>query len=74
LFTRQAFDAVSTGSSAAIVVRIYGSDLAMLREKAHEMENAIAVWTASCTRTRYCRRACRTSWYCLTWWPRGKSV
>ena len=33
---------VLTGSSDAIVVRIFGSDLDVLREKAHELEEALA--------------------------------
>ena len=41
-YLRERIKEVLTGSSEAIVVRIYGPDLEVLREKAHEIEEAIA--------------------------------
>ena len=41
-YLRERIKEVLTGSSEAIVVRIYGPDLEVLREKAHELEEAIA--------------------------------
>ncbi len=41
-YLRERIKEVLTGASASIVVRIYGSDLATLREKADQVEEAIA--------------------------------
>ena len=41
-YLNERIDEVLTGSSDAIVVRIYGPDLAVLREKAAEIESALA--------------------------------
>jgi CzcA family heavy metal efflux pump len=41
-YLRERIKEVLTGSSEAIVVRIYGPDLEVLRQKAHEIENHIA--------------------------------
>lgn len=41
-YLRERIKEVLTGSSEAIVVRIYGPDLEVLREKAHEIEKVIA--------------------------------
>ena len=60
-YLRERIKEVLTGTSESIVVRIYGPDLEMLREKADEIERPSPVWTASSTRTRRCRPTCRTS-------------
>ena len=41
-YLRERIKEVLTGSSEAIVVRIYGPDLDVLREKAHEIEEAVS--------------------------------
>ncbi len=41
-YLRERIKEVLTGSSEAIVVRIYGPDLEVLREKAHEIEKLVA--------------------------------
>ena len=61
-YLRERIKEVLTGTSESIVVRIYGPDLATLREKAHEIAERIAdVDGRRSTRTPRCRRTCRTS-------------
>ena len=61
-YLRERIKEVLTGTSESIVVRIFGPELDVLREKADEIaESGSRTSTASSTLTRTSRRTCRTS-------------